>query len=67
MIRAAELGGILDQILDRLSGFLEYEAEIKGKIKSAMMYPVLVLCFSRSCSSRSSRSCCRSSKRSFRA
>ncbi|MCW5939785.1 MAG: type II secretion system F family protein [Fimbriimonadaceae bacterium] len=46
MIRAAELGGILDVILDRLSGFLEYEAEVKGKIKSAMMYPVLVLCFS---------------------
>ncbi|HWD38988.1 MAG TPA: type II secretion system F family protein [Fimbriimonas sp.] len=46
MIRAAELGGILDLILDRLSGFLEYEAEIKGKIKSAMMYPVLVLAFS---------------------
>jgi len=46
MIRAAELGGILDTILDRLAGFLEYEAEIKGKIKSAMMYPVLVLVFS---------------------
>lgn len=46
MIRAAELGGILDQILDRLSQFLEYEAEIKGKIKSAMTYPVLVLGFS---------------------
>lgn len=46
MIRAAEIGGILDTILDRLSGFLEYEAEVKGKIKSAMMYPVLVLIFS---------------------
>lgn len=46
MIRAAELGGILDTILDRLAGFLEYENEVKGKIKSAMMYPVLVLCFS---------------------
>ncbi len=46
MVRAAELGGILDQILDRLSGFLEYESEIRGKIKSAMMYPVMVLCFS---------------------
>ncbi len=46
MIRAAELGGILDTILDRLASFLEYESEIKGKIKSAMMYPVLVLCFS---------------------
>ena len=46
MVRAAEIGGILDIILDRLSGFLEYEAEVKSKIKSAMMYPVLVLCFS---------------------
>lgn len=46
MIRAAEVGGILDQILDRLAGFLEYEADIKGKIKAAMMYPVLVLIFS---------------------
>lgn len=46
MIRAAEIGGILDLILDRLSGFLESEAEIKGKIKSAMMYPVMVLIFS---------------------
>lgn len=46
MIRAAELGGILDTILDRLAGFLEYESEIKGKIKSAMMYPILVLGFS---------------------
>ena len=46
MIRAAEVGGILDQILDRLATFLEYESEVRGKIKSAMMYPVLVLCFS---------------------
>jgi type IV pilus assembly protein PilC len=46
MIKAAELGGILDQILERLSGFLEYEAEVKGKIKGAMMYPILVLTFS---------------------
>lgn len=46
MIRAAELGGILDSILDRLATFLESEMEIKQKIKSAMMYPVIVLCFS---------------------
>lgn len=46
MIRAAELGGILDTILDRLSGFLEYESEVRSKIKSAMMYPVLVMIFS---------------------
>lgn len=46
MVRAAELGGILDLILDRLATFLEYETEIRAKIKSAMMYPVLVLIFS---------------------
>ncbi|MHB8636386.1 MAG: type II secretion system F family protein [Fimbriimonadaceae bacterium] len=46
MIRAAEVGGILDKILDRLAGFLEYESEVKTKIKGAMMYPVLVLIFS---------------------
>lgn len=46
MIRAAEIGGILDTILDRLAMFLEYEAEIKAKIKGAMMYPILVLIFS---------------------
>lgn len=46
MVRAAELGGILDQILDRLATFLENDLEIRRKIKSAMMYPVLVLIFS---------------------
>jgi type IV pilus assembly protein PilC len=45
MIRAAEIGGILDVILDRLAGFLEKDMEIRGKIKSAMMYPMIVLCF----------------------
>jgi type IV pilus assembly protein PilC len=46
MVRAAEVGGILDIILDRLSTFLEYEADVRAKIKSAMMYPVMVLVFS---------------------
>jgi type IV pilus assembly protein PilC len=46
MVRAAELGGILDQILDRLASFLEYEQEIRSKIKGAMMYPIMVLIFS---------------------
>lgn len=46
MIKAAELGGILDGILDRVAGFLENEMDIKVKIKSAMMYPIIVLFFS---------------------
>jgi type IV pilus assembly protein PilC len=45
MIRAAEIGGILDIILDRLAGFLEKDMDIRHKIKSAMMYPIIVLCF----------------------
>lgn len=46
MIRAAELGGILDEILERISVFLETDMEIRTKIKSAMMYPMIVLFFS---------------------
>ncbi|OFX16847.1 MAG: hypothetical protein A2Z18_09935 [Armatimonadetes bacterium RBG_16_58_9] len=45
MVKAAETGGILDKILDRLATFLETEQEIRGKIKSAMIYPILVLVF----------------------
>lgn len=45
MVRAAEVGGILDTILDRLATFLEKEQEIIGKIKGAMVYPVAVLVF----------------------
>jgi len=45
MIRAAEAGGILDLILNRLAGYLEKEMEVMGKIKSAMVYPIIVLLF----------------------
>ncbi|MBI5883246.1 MAG: type II secretion system F family protein [Elusimicrobia bacterium] len=43
MVRAGEAGGILDTILDRLSSFLESSEALKAKVKSAMMYPVVVL------------------------
>lgn len=42
MVRSAEAGGILDQVLDRLSGFLEKDLELKQKVRSAMMYPTIV-------------------------
>jgi type IV pilus assembly protein PilC len=45
MMRSAEAGGILDQVLDRLSSFLEKEQETRNKIKSAMTYPAVVFCF----------------------
>lgn len=43
MIRAGELGGILDTILDRLSGYLESAEHLKAKVKSALMYPIVVM------------------------
>jgi len=43
MIRAGEVGGILDIILERLSAYLEQAESLKAKIKSSMMYPA-VLC-----------------------
>jgi len=43
MIRAGEVGGILDTILERLSAYLEANEALKGKVKSAMMYPTVVL------------------------
>lgn len=45
MVKAAEAGGILDLILDRLATFLEKEQEIIGRIKGAMVYPICVLVF----------------------
>ncbi len=42
MIRAGEVGGILDTILERLSAYLESNEALKAKVKSAMMYPTVV-------------------------
>lgn len=43
LIAAGEVGGILDTILNRLSGFLEKAEKLKGKIKGAMTYPTAVI------------------------
>ena len=43
MVRAGEEGGILDDILKRLATQVEQDASIRKKIKSAMMYPVVIL------------------------
>ncbi|MBN1383469.1 MAG: type II secretion system F family protein [Elusimicrobia bacterium] len=42
MIKAGEVGGILDVILERLSAYLEAADELKGKVKGALMYPSIV-------------------------
>jgi len=42
MVRAGELGGILDGVLDRVAGQLERDDSIKRAVKSAMVYPILI-------------------------
>jgi len=44
MVKAGEVGGILDTILERLSTYLEAAEELKGKVKSAMVYPAVICC-----------------------
>ena len=43
MVKAGELGGVLEVVLDRLAQFMEKAARIKGKVKAAMFYPIAVL------------------------
>lgn len=43
MVKAGEEGGILDDILKRLATQVEQDASIRKKIKSAMMYPMVIL------------------------
>ena len=44
MVRAGEASGAMEIVLVRLSEFMEKAARIAGKVKSAMMYPLSVLC-----------------------
>jgi type IV pilus assembly protein PilC len=43
MVAAGEAGGILDTILQRLAAFMEKFAKIKAQVKSAMIYPSVIL------------------------
>jgi type IV pilus assembly protein PilC len=43
MVRAGEAGGVLDVVLERLSRFMEKAEKIKGKVRAAMVYPIIVL------------------------
>ena len=40
MVRAGETGGVLDEVLQRVADHLEAELSLKGKVKSAMTYPI---------------------------
>jgi type IV pilus assembly protein PilC len=43
LVAAGESGGILDVILQRLSGYMEKSMKLKSKVKGAMTYPISVL------------------------
>ena len=43
MVAAGETGGVLDLILSRVADFMEKAQKLKARVKSAMVYPVVVL------------------------
>jgi type IV pilus assembly protein PilC len=44
LVGAGEIGGVLDTVLNRLAVYMEKNENLKNKIKSAMTYPIIVLC-----------------------
>lgn len=42
MVKAGEAGGMLDEVLERLAVQMEKDAEVIGKIRSAMIYPSIL-------------------------
>ena len=44
MVKAGEVGGVLEVVLRRLSEFMEKAQKIKGKVIAAMFYPCAVIC-----------------------
>src|SRR5439155_16537097 len=42
MVRAGEIGGVLDSVLMRLADTIEKQVELRRKVKSAMTYPAVV-------------------------
>ena len=44
MVKSGETGGVLDDVLLRLADMIEKEVKLRGKIKSAMTYPIAVVC-----------------------
>ncbi len=43
MVAAGETGGVLDLILSRIAEFMEKAQKLKSRVKSAMVYPIVVL------------------------
>lgn len=45
LVNAGEVGGALEESLQRLSQFLEKDVELRRKVKSAMTYPLIIMVF----------------------
>ena len=45
LIRAGEVGGVLEETLQRIAGFLEADVALRRKVRSALTYPILVVVF----------------------
>lgn len=43
LVRAGEMGGVLDEVLDRLAITMEKEKDFRSKTKGAMVYPVIIV------------------------
>jgi type IV pilus assembly protein PilC len=44
MVAAGETGGVLDLILARIADFMEKAQKLKSRVRSAMIYPIFVIC-----------------------
>jgi type IV pilus assembly protein PilC len=44
LVRAGEMGGILDTILNRLAGYIEKRVKLARQVRGAMVYPVAIFC-----------------------
>lgn len=43
LIKSGEMGGVLDNVLVKLSENMEKQSEFRGKVKGAMIYPILII------------------------
>ncbi|MDP6941692.1 MAG: type II secretion system F family protein [Planctomycetota bacterium] len=44
MVRSGEAAGRLDEVLERLAGFMQGQARVRNKVAAAMAYPIIMLC-----------------------
>jgi|UniRef100_UPI003782D4A8 type IV pilus assembly protein PilC len=44
MVKAGELGGVLELVLNRLAEYQEKAQKLKNKVVAAMVYPIIVMC-----------------------